>query len=108
MVRKLVLLLLVMVLMAPAAFAGDLVGWITDEHCGEKGANAEHKSCALRCNGRGTALVFFNIEDSKIYKLSDQEAAKANVGHKVKIEGTIEESTIKVTSIKPVEEKKSE
>lgn len=96
-------LFLCVALMAPTAFADDLVGWITDEHCGAKGAKSEHKSCALSCAGRGAAFVFYNLADEKIYKLDDQEAAKKHVGHKVKVAGTVEESTIKVTSITEVE-----
>jgi hypothetical protein len=92
-------LFLCVALMAPTAFADDLVGWITDEHCGAKGAKAEHKSCALSCAGRGAAFVFYNLADEKIYKLDDQEAAKKHV----EVAGTVEESTIKVTSITEVE-----
>lgn len=100
MIRKMTIVALVcLVLAAPAAMAEEWVGWITDEHCGAKGANSEHQSCALRCHGRGAALVFYNLADEKIYKLSDQAAAKEHVGHKVKVTGTLEEATIKVGSI---------
>ncbi len=100
MIRKMMTAaVLCLVLAAPVAMAEEWVGWITDEHCGAKGANSEHSSCALRCNGRGAALVFYNLADEKIYKLDDQTAAKEHVGHKVKVTGTLEEATIKVGSI---------
>ncbi len=70
--------------------AADWTGWITDEHCGAKGASEGHKSCALKC------------ADGKIYKLSDQAAAKAHIGHKVKVVGTVEGETITVESISEV------
>jgi len=95
--------LICLVLAAPVAMAEEWVGWITDEHCGAKGASAEHKSCALRCAGRGAAFVLYNPADEKTYKLDDQAAAKEHVGHKVKVTGTIEEGAIKIESITEVE-----
>lgn len=88
-----------MLLIAPALLADEWVGWITDEHCGAKGAADGHKSCALKCADGGAALVLYNEADKQLYKLSDQAAAKEHVGHKVKVEGTIEGSTITVKSI---------
>jgi len=88
-----------MLLIAPALRADEWIGWITDEHCGAKGAAEGHKSCALKCAEGGAALVLYNAADKKLYKLSDQAAAKEHIGHKVKVEGTIEESTITVKSI---------
>jgi len=82
--------------------AADWTGWITDEHCGAKGASEGHKSCALKCADGGAALVFYNPADEKIYKLSDQAAAKAHVGHKVKVVGTLAGETITVESISEV------
>ena len=99
MVRRIAFLLLVLAVMAPALYADEWVGYITDEHCGAKGAKDEHGSCALSCAGRGAALLLYNEADKELYKLDDQEAAKRMTGHKVKVTGTIEEGTIKVTSI---------
>ena len=82
--------------------AADWTGWITDEHCAAKGASEGHKGCALKCADGGAALVFYNPADEKVYKLSDQAAAKANVGHKVKVVGTLEGETITVESISEV------
>lgn len=88
-----------MVLIAPALHADEWVGWITDEHCGAKGANEGHASCALKCAEDGAALVFYNTADKQIYKLDDQAAAKEHAGQKVKVVGTVEGSTITVESI---------
>ena len=102
MLRRFAFAVLVFTLMTPAAFAGEWVGWITDEHCGEKGAKKDHGSCALRCAGRGEALVLYNLADKQLYKLDDQEAAKKHAGQKVKVTGTNDEGKIKVTSIEEV------
>jgi Protein of unknown function (DUF5818) len=102
MLRRITFVLLLMIAIAPAMFAGEWVGWITDEHCGEKGTSGTHGSCALRCAERGAALVLYNAEDKKAYKLDDQEKAKALAGKKVKVVGTMEEATIKIESIDEV------
>jgi len=103
MVRKLTLLIAALVLLALPLQAAEWTGWITDEHCGAKGAKAGHSGCALKCAEDGAALVLYNPGDEKIYKLSDQDAAKAHAGKKVKVTGTVEGSTITVESISAAE-----
>ena len=75
-----------------------VTGWITDEWCGSKNANAEGKSCALSCAGKGAALVLYS--EGKSYKLSDQKAAAENVGIEVVVTGTLaKDGTIAVKAI---------
>ncbi len=102
MLRRIAMVVLVLTMMAPALYADEWVGWITDEHCGAKGESPDHGSCALRCHGRGAALVLYNLADKELYKLDDQETAKAHVGHKVKVVGTKADGTIKVESVEEV------
>ena len=103
MLRKVLLTSFVLLLLIGLPLqAADWTGWITDEHCGAKGASEGHKGCALKCADGGAALVLYNSGDEKIYKLSDQAAAKAHIGHKVKVVGTIEGETITVESISEV------
>lgn len=94
-----VVILFALALTVPVLHADSWTGWITDEGCGAKGANAEHKECALRCAKHGKAFVLFNSADKKIYKLDNQESAKEQVGHKVKVTGTLDGETIKVEKI---------
>jgi hypothetical protein len=98
MLRRIMFLVLALSL-STAVFAGEWVGYITDEHCGTKGAKKGHGSCALSCAGRGAALLLYNVADEKLYKLDDQEAAKRMAGNKVKVTGELEEGTIKVKAI---------
>ena len=100
--RRIVFLLLAVMAIAPALYAEEWVGWITDEHCGAKGASAEHASCALRCNKGGAKLVLYNLADKEIYALDDQEAAKKLAGKKVKVTGAAAEGAIKVEKIEEV------
>jgi hypothetical protein len=49
----------------------------------------------------GGKLVFYNTADKKIYALDNQELAKQNIGHEVKVSGEAEGKSIKVVSIEP-------
>jgi hypothetical protein len=93
----------VALLALPVAHAGGTkgswTGWITDEHCGAKGANAEHKSCAEKCIAGGGKLVFYNSGDKAIYSLDKQDVAKQHLGHEVTVKGTAEGKAIAVESI---------
>lgn len=82
-----------------AAKPGSWTGWITDPHCGAKGAKAEHKDCALKCTSKGDKLVFFNEADQKLYQLDNQDLAKEHLGHQVTVKGTLSGDAIKVESI---------
>jgi hypothetical protein len=84
-----------------AATKGSWTGWITDDHCGAKGASADHKACAEKCAGRGGKLVLYNTADKKLYDLDKQDVAKANLGQEVKVTGEVDGKSIKVESISP-------
>jgi hypothetical protein len=97
----LTLLSLTVALAASAGTKGSWTGWVTDEHCGAKGASADHKACAEKCLQKGGKLVFYNTGDKKIYSLDNQDMAKANIGHEVKVTGEVDGKSIKVASIDP-------
>jgi len=98
--KRIALVLALVLFAAPAMYAASWNGWITDEHCGAKGASADHKGCALKCSkDHGAALVFYNSEDQKIYKLDKQDLAKEHIGHEVTVDGTLADGTITVKSI---------
>lgn len=93
------LALTVAALAGAAAPKSSWTGWVTDEHCGAKGASADHKACAEKCVTNGSKLVFYNNADKKIYGLDKQDVAKANLGHEVKVTGELDGKNIKVDSI---------
>ena len=98
--KRIALVIAVVMMIAPALFAGSWTGWITDEHCGAKGNNAEHKSCAMKCaKDHNAKLVFYNNADQKIYNLSDQKLAMDNIGHEVTVSGEAKDGTITVSGI---------
>ncbi|MES1243801.1 MAG: DUF5818 domain-containing protein [Acidobacteriota bacterium] len=98
--KKALAVLALAALFVPAmALADSWTGWITDDHCGAKGAKAEHASCAKKCMDQGGKLVFFNSADQKLYALDNQKLAEEHLGHEVVVTGTADGSSIKVESI---------
>lgn len=95
--------LAVLALLSPAStlWAAEWTGWITDESCGAKGANRAHKECAEKCHRGGARLVFFDNAEGKVYRLDDQGAAEANLGHEVRVHGEAAGNAIQVESIQP-------
>lgn len=83
--------------------AASWTGWITDETCGAKNANADGKACALKCAKAGAKLVLYVDADKKLVGLDNQDEAMKHVGVPVTVTGTLENGTIKVQKI---EEKK--
>jgi uncharacterized protein DUF5818 len=102
------LAMLALPLATARADAGSWNGWITDSHCGAKGASAKHtKACAEKCVKEGGKLVFYNSADKKTYQIDKQDEAMNHIGHMVTVTGEATGDSIKVDSIKPAEAKKS-
>jgi len=76
-----------------------VTGWITDSYCGKNNANADGKSCTLKCHEDGAKLVLFAKD--KLWELDDQELAKEHVGHEVEVTGQTDGAAIQVKEIKP-------
>jgi len=76
-----------------------LIGWVVDEACGKKNANAEGKDCIAECHKNGSPLVFYNKDRDKAYRLEDQKRAAKYVGREMAVLGFItDEGTLKVSS----------
>lgn len=81
-----------------------LAGWISDECCAAKNANAAGKACTLECHKNGSKLVFYS--DGKTYRLADQKQALPHVGHEVMVTGTVAtDGTLKIATIEPSKKK---
>jgi hypothetical protein len=97
------LLVVVFLLFAVVSFAADSswTGLISDAHCGamHKKASKAAADCVEKCVKGGAAYVFVNGADGKVYKLDAQDKAKGLGGQEVKVTGTVNGDTIKVTSI---------
>jgi len=66
--KKVILATLGAAFLAGAAFAADtMTGWVTEAHCGAKGANAGHKECGAKCVKEGQKVAFYDEATKKVY-----------------------------------------
>ncbi len=81
-----------------------LTGYITDEYCGAKNANADGAGCAKACANKGSEMAIY--ADGKMYRLSDKKTALEHLGYEVVVTGTIQEDgSVKVATIAKAEKK---
>src|SRR5207253_5098740 len=55
-----------------------LRGWVSDEKCGAKGANAKAAECTKKCAENGEKLVFVNDKDKKVWNVKNPEDLKGD------------------------------
>ena len=73
-------------------------GYITDTHCGAKGAVKDHTvACVQKCMRSGSHAQILNDADKKIYDLDSFDKVKDLMGHKVTVKGTYDEKTHLIT-----------
>ena len=93
-----------------AADEGTWTGWVTDTHCGEKGAKEGHAECAVKCvKEKGAKWALYNTADKSMFILSGDDAMIAKMAAKeVTVKGTMdkEKKMITVTSMEPMAAKK--
>jgi hypothetical protein len=81
-------------------------GWISDSACGAKGANANHKDCAVRCvSGKAAAWVFVDGNSKDVLKIQNQDAVNpgTDLGQQMKLSGHLTDNgEVHVDSISPV------
>jgi hypothetical protein len=78
--------------------SGSWTGVVTDDHCGFK---AKHSAdCVNGCvKNHGAKYVLADSTDKKLYVLEPQDQAAAHANETVKITGTVDGNTIKITKI---------
>ena len=87
-----------------AADAGSWTGVVTETHCGERGANADHASCAVRCvKEKGAKWALWDASTKQMYELADATNAEKLAGQDVTVKGTLSEDkkSIAVASMEP-------
>jgi hypothetical protein len=86
---------------AALAMAADetWTGWIADSKCGAKAAHDGARECTIKCVKEGAKYVFVNDADKKVYVVDAPEKVTDHAGHHVKVTGTVEGDTLKLTSI---------
>ena len=84
-----------------SALADEMKGVVSDSMCGAKHVAATEKdaACAKKCIKGGSDPVL--LSDGKVLKFdaASKDKAVALAGKKVKVDGTLDGDTVKVTSI---------
>jgi hypothetical protein len=75
-------------------------GWVVDDKCGAKGANAGAEACTKKCLAAGAKMVIVTDEDSKVIAVENPDALKGHEGHHVAVTGSMGKDSMKVASVK--------
>jgi hypothetical protein len=106
--RKVLLICIaVCFLLAFTAFALDdmgksatVNGWVADDKCGAKGANAGAEACTKKCLAAGAKMVIVTDKDQKILMVDNPDALKGHEGHHIAATGSVKGDSIHVDSMK--------
>ncbi|SRR5579871_5392451 len=75
-------------------------GWVTDDKCGAKGANAKAEACTKKCLDGGAKMVVVTDGDQKVLMVDNPDALKGHEGHHVAVTGTMKGDSIHVDNAK--------
>ena len=75
-------------------------GWVSDDKCGAKGANAKAEACTKKCLDAGAKMVVVTDGDQKILLVDNPDALKGHEGHHIAVTGTVKGDSIHVDSAK--------
>ena len=75
-------------------------GWVADDKCGAKGANAGAEACTKKCLAAGAKMVIVTDDDSKVLAVENPDALKGHEGHHIAVTGHVKGDSIHVESAK--------
>jgi hypothetical protein len=75
-------------------------GWVADDKCGAKGANAGGEACTKKCLAAGAKMVIVTDQDQKILMVDNPAALKGHEGHHIAATGAVKGDSIHVESAK--------
>ena len=75
-------------------------GWVADDKCGAKGANAGAEACTKKCLAAGAKMVVVTDSDQKLLTVENPDALKGHEGHHVAVSGHVSGDSIHVMSVK--------
>jgi hypothetical protein len=75
-------------------------GWVSEDKCGVKGANASAEACTKKCLAAGAKMVIVNDADSKLLMVDNPDALKGHEGHHIAVTGHVTGDNIHVESAK--------
>jgi len=73
-------------------------GWVVDDKCGAKGANAGAEACTKKCLAAGAKMVIVTDGDSKVLAVDNPDALKGHEGHHIAATGSVKGESIHVDS----------
>ncbi len=80
-------------------------GWVTETHCGAKGAKEAHADCAIKCvKEKGAKWALYNPTDKSVTVMTGDAATMEKMaGKKVTVKGTLDKGKkeIAVSSMEP-------
>lgn len=80
-----------------AASANTYTGWVMDQKCAKAG-KTPNADCAKACIKSGEAMVLVNDADKNLLTVSNPKSLESHIGQHVKVQGTVENDKITVTS----------
>jgi len=75
-------------------------GWVVDDKCGAKGANAGAEACTKKCLAAGAKMVIVTDMDQKVLMVDNPDALKGHEGHHIAATGAVKGDSIHVDSAK--------
>jgi len=75
-------------------------GWVVDDKCGAKGANAAGEACTKKCLAAGAKMVIVTDGDQKVVSVENPDALKGHEGHHVAVNGSMSKDAMHVSSVK--------
>jgi hypothetical protein len=75
-------------------------GWVVDDKCGAKGANAAGEACTKKCLAAGAKMVIVTDGDQKVVSVENPDALKGHEGHHVAVTGSMSKDAMHVSSVK--------
>lgn len=75
-------------------------GWVADDKCGAKGANAGAEACTKKCLAAGAKMVVVTDKDQKILTVDNPDSLKGHEGHHIAVTGHVMGDSIHVESAK--------
>lgn len=91
---------------AALAFAAEttMTGWVTEDHCGAKGASASHKDCGTKCVKEGHKVAFYDESTKKVttFDADCQKPMEAMMAQEVTLTGvTMKDGLIHASKAEP-------
>jgi len=80
--------------------SGTVNGWVVDDKCGAKGANAGAEACTKKCLAAGAKMVIVTDNDQKVLMVDNPDALKGHEGHHIAATGAVKGDSIHVDSAK--------